>query len=170
MSARWTIAACAVAAAVGLCGDFTHYTWWVFLQFGVFCALQAAGVGHRIVVFLGVQCIVVIGAVIGMSALQCTVLVDAANEWNAAYVPLNMLVHYIPFAALVAFAPRTRPACLVEQITAGVAVFAMYACNRDVGHTYGCTTDNAAGLAWAAAVGGVCVAFQQHVERLFWCV
>lgn len=169
MRARWTAAAVAVAAAAGLAGDFSHYTWWVFLQTGVFCALEAAGVGHRVVMFVGVQCCIVIGAVVGMSVLQCGVLVDAADEWAAAYIPLNLLVHYVPFAALVAFAPRARPAHPVEQITTGIAVFVMYACNRDVGHTYGCSTDNSAGLVWAALVGAACLLNRNRVLRLFWC-
>jgi len=169
MPACWIAAAVAAAAVVGLHGDFSHYTWWVFLQVGMFCALEAAGLGHRVVVFVGVQCFVVIGAVVGMSVLHCSVLVDAANEWAAAYVPLNMLVHYVPLAALIAFAPRTRPTHAVEQISTGLAVFVAYVCNRDVGHTYGCNTDNSVGLLWAGVVGAACLLTSTHISHLFWC-
>ena len=138
MSPAWLTLSALAAIVTIFAANLKHYTWWVLLQFVFFTALTGIGIGERFIVTFVIQCLLTILGVLTMSISECKLLDDAADEWGAAYVPLNFLVHYLPVLVVLAAPPCEPPTNIYKQILHGVALFVAFVANQPALTTYGC--------------------------------
>lgn len=134
----WSCMAVLVAIAIGVKGDYTHYTWWSVTEFWVAAVLAVFDQDHRVCVLFLSQSLFVIVGVSVMSWMGCTLLNDAADTFRWAYLPLNFVIHYGLFVA-VFLNPPLRPITNYRlQVVAGASLFVTYSMLNDPTVIYGC--------------------------------
>jgi hypothetical protein len=96
----------------------------------------------------------------GLSAMKCTLLADAANEFGpAGYIAGNFAIHYYP--ALRIFAAKDtnhhpqKPS--PNQAATALAIFLAFLSYNNAAHVYGCSV--AENVIVFASAGGITLAF-----------
>lgn len=175
MQKGWLLLSLAVATGVLWRSDLSHFTWWQLIQFAFYCGLAAVDKHERYVLTFATQAVLTIVGVIAMSAANCSVLTDAADEWGAEYVVLNFAVHYAPLLIVYA-APSTKPPHQPDlQVVQGMAWFLVYISHHNGPSVYGCDMPSwpivvsaliiALVLCVPAVLDEVCEAFTQKRQR-----
>ena len=134
----WWFASATAAAALLIFGDLTHFTWWAVVQFYGYSLLSMVGLGHRYAITFVAQALGIIVSVGIMSALECDLLVDAAEEYGDLYLVLNFIVHYVPVLVVLAFPPELPAVNPERQLELALSMFGVYVTHPPGLNVYGC--------------------------------
>jgi uncharacterized membrane protein YoaK (UPF0700 family) len=135
----WQVTTAFLAYILCVYGDFSHYTWCVVLQFFVLSLLMCVGKGHTFSAIYLYSSVVVIVGVLGMSMLQCSLLVDTARDMSWRYIIGNFTVHYyLPLHYLMNPA-QAKPHKYISQVMAGASMFSAFAAINNATDIYGCS-------------------------------
>lgn len=139
---KWWVAAAATAAAALVFGDLTHFTWWAVVQFYGYSLVSVAGFGERYALTFVAQALAIIASVCTMSALECDLLSEAAEDYDWLYLPLNFIVHYVPVLVVLAYPPAKPAVNPGHQLALALAMFAVYVTHPPGVEVYGCNVDH----------------------------
>ena len=129
-----------LAAAFLAGADLRHYSWLVYAQTLLYTLLWAGGNASLVAGTVLLQQCGVAAAVFGMSALECTLLHEAADEYGLAYIPLNFALHLAPVLLVLATWGGRVTQPRQQAATAG-CVWLAYVLAHPHLSNYGCPLD-----------------------------
>lgn len=129
-----------LAAATVAGADLRHYSWIVYAQTLMYALLWAGGHGDLVAATVLLQQGGVILAVFAMSALECTLLQEAADAYGLGYIPLNFALHQAPLLLVLATwgGAASEPR---QQAATAACVWLAYVLSHPHMSDYGCPID-----------------------------